>query len=288
MESVHLTGPLPAVRRLVTAAADLGIEHEVIGGVLRVPTDAAPALFDRAARTLAPLEAALVRVVRTDLVPADPAALMAATASAPTLAHVVARRRHRGLLDAILSRSGVAVGFQPVVDLHDDRVLGYEALLRVRANGSDVAPADVLAAAEEAGRLVEVDGVARTAAVDEAAPHIGDRLLFLNVLPASLPVPVEHLTTFTRAVLDHGLEPSRIVLEAPVGPAGALRRQLVAVFEAAREAGFLVGLDNVRSDRDLGSVLIRPDTVKLDRSLVRGLPSTSAAKTFRQILRETS
>jgi EAL domain-containing protein (putative c-di-GMP-specific phosphodiesterase class I) len=288
VESVHLTGPLPAVRRLVTAAGDLGIDHEVVAGVLRVPTDAAPTLFDRAARTLAPLEAALVRVVRTDLVKGDPAAMMAATASAPTLAHVIARRRHRSLIDAILSRTGVAVGFQPVVDLHDLHVLGYEALLRVRANGSDVAPADVLAAAEEAGRLVEVDGVARTAAVDEAAPHIGDRLLFLNVLPASLPVPVEHLATFTRAVVEHGLDPARIVLEAPVGPAGALRRQLVAVFEAARDAGFLVGLDNVRSDRDLGSVLIRPDTVKLDRSLVRGLPSTSAAKTFGQILRETS
>ena len=288
MESVHLTGPLPAVRRLVATAADLGIEHEVIGGVLRVPTDAAPALFDRAGRTLAPLEASLVRVVRTDLVKGDPAALMAATASAPTLAHVIARRRHRSLLDAILSRSGVAVGFQPVVDLHDQHVLGYEALLRVRANGSDVAPADVLAAAEEAGRLVEVDGVARAAAVDEATPHIGDRLLFLNILPGSLPVPVEHLASFTRTVVEHGLQPSKIVLEAPVGPAGALRRQLVSVFEAAREAGFLVGLDNVRSDRDLGSVLVRPDTVKLDRSLVRGLPSTSAAKTFGQILRETS
>jgi EAL domain-containing protein (putative c-di-GMP-specific phosphodiesterase class I) len=288
VESVHLTGPLPAVRRLVAAAADLGIDHEVLGGVLRVPTDAAPALFDRAGRTLAPLEAALVRVVRTDLVKSDPGAMMAATSSAPTLAHVIARRRHRGLLDSILSRSGVAVGFQPVVDLHDMHVLGYEALLRVRAGGADVPPADVLAAAEEAGRLVEVDGVARAAAVDEAAPHIGERLLFLNVLPASLPVPVEHLATFTRTVVEHGLAPSRVVLEAPVGPAGALRRQLVAVFEAAREAGFLIGLDNVRSDRDLGSVLIRPDTVKLDRSLVRGLPSTSSAKTFGQILRETS
>lgn len=288
VESVHLTGPLPAIRRLVTAAADLGIDHEVLGGVLRVPTDAAPALFDRADRVLAPLEAALVRVVRTDLVPAEPAALLAATSSAPTLAHVIARRRHRGLLDSIFSRSGVAVGFQPVVDLETDVPIGYEALLRVRAGGSDVAPADVLAAAEEAGRLVEVDGVARAAAVEEAAAHLGDRLLFLNVLPASLPVPVEHLATFTRAVIEQGLRPSQVVLEAPVGPAGALRRQLSAVFEAAREDGFLIGLDNVRSDRDLGSILIRPDTVKLDRSLVRGLPSTAAAKTFGQIRRETT
>lgn len=288
MESVHLTGPLPAIRRLVAAAAELGLDHDVIGGVLRIPTDAAPALFDRAERVLAPLEAGLVRVVRTDLIPAEPAALLAATSAAPTLAHVAARRRHRALLDALHTRSGVAVGFQPVVDLASGLALGYEALLRVRVGGSDIAPADVLAAAEEAGRIVEVDAVARAAAVDAAMPALGDRLLFLNVLPASLPVPAEHLASFTRMVSEHGLDPSHIVLEAPIGPAGALRRQLEAVFIAAREAGFQIGLDNVRSDRDLGALMIRPDTIKLDRSLVRGLPSSSAARTFAQLVREST
>jgi EAL domain-containing protein (putative c-di-GMP-specific phosphodiesterase class I) len=288
VESLHLTGPLPAVRRLVLIADELGIDHEVVAGVLRLPVESAPPLFDRAAHALAPLEAALVRVVRTDLVSGEPSALLAATAAAPTLAHIIARRRHRKLLEAITSRAGVAVGYQPVVDLSAARTIGFEALLRVRIGTLDVSPADVLAAAEEAGRLAEIDSVARSAAVAGAAPAIGDRLLFLNVLPASLPVPPEHLAPFRREVLERGLDPAHIVLEAPLGPAGALRRQLESVFEAARAAGFLVGLDNVRSDRDLGAIVFRPDTVKLDRSLVRGLPSSSAARTFSHVVRETS
>jgi EAL domain-containing protein (putative c-di-GMP-specific phosphodiesterase class I) len=287
VESLQLTGPLPAVRRLVALAVELGIDHDVIAGVLRVPVDAAPVLFDRAAAVLAPLEAGLVRVVRTDLARDEGPALLAAGAAAPTLAHVAGRRRHRKLLDAIQSRQGVTVGFQPVIALATQVVIGFEALLRVRVGTRDVSPADVLAAAEDAGRLYEVDSVARSVAVHEAVPAIGARLLFLNVLPASLPVPVEHLAPFRREVLELGIDPGRIVLEAPVGPAGALRRQLEVVFEAARAAGFLVGLDNVRSDRDLGAITVRPDTVKLDRSLVRGLPSSSSARAFSNVVRET-
>ena len=288
MESLLLTGPLPAVGRLASLATELGIEHDVIAGVLRVPVDATPALFDRAAAVLAPLEAALVRVVRADLEGRDHAALLATAGAAPSLGQVAGRRRHRKLLDAISSREGVTVGFQPVVDLATSEPMGFEALLRVRVGTRDVSPADVLAAAEEAGRLYEVDCVARSVAVHDAAPALGSRLLFLNVLPSSLPVPVEHLAPFRREVEELGIDPAHIVLEAPVGPAGALRRQLEAVFQAGRAAGFLVGLDNVRSERDLSSIGVRPDTVKLDRSMVRGLPSTSSARSFANVVRETT
>jgi EAL domain-containing protein (putative c-di-GMP-specific phosphodiesterase class I) len=192
------------------------------------------------------------------------------------------------LLESIHSRAGVHVGFQPVVDLSTTQTIGFEALLRVRVASHDVAPNDVLAAAEDAGRLVEVDAVARSVAVHDAAAALGDRMLFLNVLPASLPVPPEHLAPFRNEVVELGLDPARIVLESPVGPAGALRRQLEAVFTAARAAGFLVGLDNVRSDRDLDAINVRPDVVKLDRTLVRGLPSASAARTLGNILRDVT
>src|SRR3954470_9062119 len=117
VESLHLTGPLPAIRRLVGLAGDLQPEHEVVGGVLRIPVDAAPALFDKAASGMAPLETSLVRVVRTDLASGSPSSLLAAAGAAPTLGHLIGRRRHRKLLDSIHGRQGVTVGFQPVVEL---------------------------------------------------------------------------------------------------------------------------------------------------------------------------
>lgn len=287
VESLHLTGPLPAVRRLAQLASKLKIDHEVSSGVLRVAVEDSPALFDRASTALAPLEACLVRVVRTDLASGSPESLLAAAGAAPTLAHLIGRRKHRLMLETIRNRSGVTFGFQPVVELGTAKTIGFEALLRVRVGSHDAPPGEVLAAAEDAGRLSEVDASARSVAVHEAAPSLGDRLLYLNVLPSSLPFPREQLTPFKNEVIALGLDPGHIVLEAPVGPAGSLRRQLEAVFEAARASGFLVGLDNVRSERDLNAITFRPDVVKLDRSVVRGLSSASGMRSLGSVVRET-
>lgn len=283
---MHLAGPAPAVRRLTLLAGELGIAHEVAGGVLRVPVDASGALIDAASKVLAPLEAALVHVVRTDLAAGTPASLLTVACAAPTIAQLAARRRNRRLLDAIASRRGVSIGFQPIVELCSGRTVAFEGLLRVRLGHSDVSPSEVLSAADEAGRLVEVDAVGRSVALHHAAPTIGDRLLMLNLLPASLPVPAEQLAPFAAEVDALGLARNRIVLESPVGPPGALRRQVDAVFTAMRGAGFLVGLDNVRSRRDLDAVKTTPDYVKLDRSLVRGLPSASGTRALGNVMRD--
>ena len=286
MESLHLTGPPPAVRRLTVLAAELGVTHEVTSGVLRVPVEAAGALVDGALGVLAPLEASLVHVVRTDTAAGTPESLLAVASSSPTIAQLAARRKHRRLLDAIHSRQGVTIGFQPIVDIATMATIGFEGMLRVRMGSTDVPPSDVLSAAEDAGRLVDVDGVARSVALRDAAPALGDRLLMLNVLPASLPVPVEQLAPFTAEVDSLGLVRGHIVLEAPVGPPGSLRRQVDAVFRAMRAAGFLVGLDNVRSQRDLDAIDVVPDYVKLDRSLVRALPSPSGTRSLGGVVRE--
>jgi EAL domain-containing protein (putative c-di-GMP-specific phosphodiesterase class I) len=227
-----------------------------------------------------------VRVVNADLDAGLHAELLAKAVTSPTLANLAARRRHHRLLESINAREGVTVGFQPVIDLASNRPMGFEALLRVRAGGKDVAPADVLAAAEDAGRLVEIDAVARSVAVAAAVPTLGTRLLFLNVLPASLPIPSEQLVPLAAEVVAHGMEPGHVVLEAPVGPAGTLRRQLEAVFRVARDVGFKVGLDNVRSDRDLDAIDLRPDVVKADRSLVRGLPSANGTRVIANLVRD--
>ena len=264
------------------------LSFEVEGGVLRIPFDESGPLIDAAQSVLAPLEAGLVRAIRTDLSTGTSLSLLTIACASPSLANLASRRKHRRLLHAIHAREGVTIGYQPVVELPTGVVAGFEALLRVRVGTTDISPADVLSAAEDCGRLVEVDAVARSVAIQEAATAIGNRLLFVNLLPASLPVPEEQLVPFVKEVTELGLDPSLIVLEAPVGPAGTLRRQLEAVFAAARDAGFSVGLDNVRSQRDLDAVDVVPDFVKLDRTMVRGVSSPSGARNIGAIVRDCS
>jgi EAL domain-containing protein (putative c-di-GMP-specific phosphodiesterase class I) len=288
MESLHLTGPPPAIRRLVQLASGIGVTFEVEGGVLRVPFDESGALIDAAQTVLAPLEAGLVKAIRTDLSSGTSLSLLTVACASPSLANLAARRKHRRLLHAIHAREGVTMGYQPVVELATGRIAGFEALLRVRVGTTDITPADVLSAAEDCGRLVEVDAVARSVAVQEAAPAIGHRMLFVNLLPASLPVPEEQLAPFVKEVDELGLDPQNIVLEAPVGPAGTLRRQLESVFGAARDAGFSIGLDNVRSQRDLDAIDVVPDFVKLDRTMVRSVASPSGTRAIGSVVRDAA
>jgi EAL domain-containing protein (putative c-di-GMP-specific phosphodiesterase class I) len=286
VETLHLSGPGAAIGRLAGLAAQLGLHHDLESGVLSLTLADGCSLVEQAPTVLAPLEARLVRAIKVDVEEVTAAHLLSLATAAPTVANLVARRKHHRVLEAMRSREGVAVGFQPVIDLPSGRSIGFEALLRVRVGTNDIAPGDVLAAAEDAGWLVEIDSIARATAAGVAATDgIGERLLFLNVLPASLPVPSDQLAPFADEVRALGLDPGRIVLEMPVGPAGTLRRQVDAVLEATRDAGFLVGLDNVRGERDLDAVNVRPDFVKLDRSLVRGLPSTGATRALGQVVK---
>lgn len=285
MAQVHLAGPLATLERLARLAGELGLDHRSAPGALRLSPEATATLAAMAPTVLAPLEADLVRVVEATSAD-DDLELVAAAGVAPTLGQLTGRERHRDLLAALDEGSAVHVGFQPVVSLADDRAMGFEALLRVRLRNKDIPPAEVLAAAEEAGRIVEVDAVARAVAAEEAAPLLGQRWLFLNISPASLPVPIDQLGPFALHLGALGISTEQVVLEAPVGPLGVLRRQLAAVFRTAVDLGCKVGLDNVRSERDLDGVDFVPDVVKLDRSLVRGLPGGSASRALGAVVRE--
>ena len=86
----------------------------------------------------------------------------------------------------------VVAAFQPIIDLRDGCVVGYEALARPRDGSS---PEELFARARAEGRLSEVDRECRAAALrDAAAAGLGAPFaLFLNAdagaLELDLPGP---------------------------------------------------------------------------------------------------
>src|ERR1700754_3759695 len=96
------------------------------------------------------------------------------------------------------SRSQIADGldvraaFQPIVDLRDRSVIGYEALARPRDGSS---PEQLVALAREQGRLAEVDRACRQAALrDAAAAGLGAPFaLFLNADAGALELELPDL-----------------------------------------------------------------------------------------------
>ncbi|AKJ30317.1 EAL domain-containing protein [Caldimonas brevitalea] len=164
--------------------------------------------------------------------------------------------------------------FQPIYSLSHRRAVGHEALLRAQDGaGNPVSPLQVLASAAALGELLEVDRVCRWLHANNfASQRRGDHWLFVNVHPA---VFARGPQRGTRAFFNHlseetGLKPSDIVLEVTEEAIGEDERfgQAVAL---ARELGCLLALDDFGAGHSNFDRVwnIRPEIVKLDRSVVR-------------------
>jgi EAL domain-containing protein (putative c-di-GMP-specific phosphodiesterase class I) len=156
--------------------------------------------------------------------------------------------------------TAVQAAFQPIVDLRDMCVVGYEALARP-ADGTP--PEELFAQAREDGRLAEVDRACRAAALREAtAAGLGSPLsLFLNADAGALELELPDLPTSGGATLVIEITESALTEE----PESVLR-----MLTQLRTRGWGVSLDDVGADaRSLALMpLLYPDVIKLDLRLL--------------------
>ncbi len=173
--------------------------------------------------------------------------------------------RHRVL--EIIERLAFHPVFQPIVDLKDDRVLGYEALTRFE---DGTAPDEQFTAAEAVGLGLALEAVTLRAAI-AAATRLGPSLLLnLNASPAFV-LEAETLRSIVKGV------GRQLVLEITehtvIADYDAFHRALEALGPSVRlavdDAG--AGFASFRHILEL-----RPAFVKLDRSLVSGIDQDPA------------
>ena len=160
--------------------------------------------------------------------------------------------------------------FQPVLSITHTRLIGYEALLRAfLPDGTPCPPAEVFSLAHRNGDATFVDRLSRAVHVASfAAQQNGLGWLFLNVLPQVFTEAYDSGTYINRLVSQFGLAPERLVLEVLEQPSTDERALADAVAEFHR-SNFLIALDDFGTGfSNFDRVWqIRPDIVKLDRSL---------------------
>lgn len=166
--------------------------------------------------------------------------------------------------------------FQPIVSIRGKSVIGMEALSRGISPAGDLIPPSVLfklAMAE--GLAGPVEALCRKSAVKSFADlraRPEEMLLFLNLDLATTPfhqrLPGE-LEALVRMV---GLRPRNVAVEFLEARVDDVER-FGALAVALRQRGFLVVLDDVGAGHsNLDRIpLIRPDIIKIDRSLVTGV-----------------
>ena len=183
-----------------------------------------------------------------------------------------ARAGSEWLLD-LLRRDQLTSHFQPILTADGRTVYGYECLLRADLNGKTVAAGVMFDAARRADLIFQVDLAARRAALRGAARHgIRDKV-FVNFTPNSIYDPKHCLDSTARLCGELGLSPEQMVFEMVESEKLPDLDYLKSIVDYYRGHGYEVALDDLGAGYASLQLLIslRPEYVKLDMSLTRGV-----------------
>ncbi len=178
-----------------------------------------------------------------------------------------------------LDSGELSVHYQPEIALDSGRFLGAEALVRWEHPARGLMHARTfLTVAEDAGLLSAIGLYVLRAACVEASSW-GDRNTLVRVnLSASQLQQSDLLAVIGEALSDAGLEPHRLCIELTEASMTADLERSEHVLSGLRSLGVRIALDDFGTSFASLAHLTRlgVDTVKIDRSLVRGLDSPDA------------
>jgi diguanylate cyclase (GGDEF)-like protein len=183
------------------------------------------------------------------------------------------RRAMENDLRGALQSGGLAVHYQPQIDLASGQIVGTEALMRwTRPGHGAVSPAVFIPVAEETGLIVSLGAWLLGEACREAQAWPVAWHVAVNVSPLQFRVE-GFLDSIRGALAQSGLDPQRLELEITEGVLLNDTEDTLMILEQLRALGVRLALDDFGTGyASLGYLQkFRFDTVKIDRSFVRSL-----------------
>ncbi|MDF2823371.1 MAG: diguanylate phosphodiesterase [Mycobacterium sp.] len=172
--------------------------------------------------------------------------------------------------------------YQPIVDLTDESVVGFEALARWPRFG-DLGPQAVFAHARDHGDIDLLDQVCIDVSVDCAlrTELPSDTVLSVNCEPAS-----SYRSPEPHHALSRAKDQLQVMFEITERRMLWQPQLLLRKVAALRNDGFLIALDDVGAHPDSSALLdiIAPDVMKLDLALVQSQPNYRQAQTLSAVM----
>ncbi|MEW6133745.1 MAG: GGDEF domain-containing protein [Pseudomonadota bacterium] len=177
------------------------------------------------------------------------------------------------MLAELLEMRKVTSLFQPIVDMREGMVHGYEALSRGPSDSSLHSPLVLLRAADHFGMASKIERLCvETAAQGFVARKLTGKL-FINVRPGRLFEPFFQPSALADFLGCVGLDPRRVVLEITESDPVFEYSALIQAVEGLRAVGIEIAMDDLGegfSSLRLWSEL-KPSYVKIDKHFVAGL-----------------
>lgn len=194
---------------------------------------------------------------------------------------------HLHLLDIVQSSQLNAV-FQPILDMQQAKIIGYEGLIRGPATSVLHTPIELFRVARACGMVADVEYLSRRIVLESFAKQNIPGKIFLNVSPDVLLQP-DSKNGETLKYLDAlGLQPNQVIIELTEN-AQALDYQLLRdATQYYRSMGFEIAIDDLGegfSGLRLWSE-IRPNYVKIDKHFIRQIHLDPVKMQFARSIQE--
>ncbi|MCS6774996.1 MAG: GGDEF domain-containing protein [Chloroherpetonaceae bacterium] len=193
------------------------------------------------------------------------------------------------LLEIILYKR-LSTLFQPIVNLRTGQTLGYEALVRGPRGATLRRPGQMFAAASKAEMVAWFDIACMDQCFAQAA-RMGiqrgkPKLLFVNIDAGGLAYLHLHDRSLSMRAREYGINPTSVVIEITERQTLSDFPRLLQFVAHLREEGFRIAVDDAGAGYSSLSTIaqLRPDFVKIDHTLIRGMDSIGSHRALLEAL----
>ncbi len=176
-------------------------------------------------------------------------------------------------LERILDQRLLTILLQPIFDMIEGRIAGYEALSRGPSDSPLHAPQALFRVGEHYGKLLELDLACCEVALASFARFALPGRVFVNLTPGSLLAPPFAAEAVLRRLAAHRLERHQLVFEITESSPSFDYEDLKQAVQNLRAAGLEVAMDDLGegfSSLRLWSEL-QPAFVKIDKHFIAGI-----------------
>lgn len=194
----------------------------------------------------------------------------------------------KNTIQSIISNKLITTVFQPIFDIENEIILGYEALTRGPKDSILYSPEKLFSTAHDYGLLSELELLCRDKAISRFVELNLTGKLFINIcLNVMLNKDHPHGETI-KLVEKSGLSPQQVVIEISEKSPFPSSDILLQALNKYRQFGFDIAID------DLGAgysglkqwSYLRPDIVKIDRYFIEQCDKDVMKREFLKILFE--
>lgn len=181
-------------------------------------------------------------------------------------------------IEVMIAERDLEIVYQPAVRLDSPRIEFVEALARFRSKPYEP-PNRWFAAAVRVGLGTELEMLAVELALEGLATLPVETTISINISPETVLSP-QFASAFEAAPLD------RIILEITEHDAVISYKELIGALEPLRKRGLRLAVDDTGAGYSTFRhiLLIRPDMIKLDMSLARGIDADPARRALASAL----